>query len=318
VNHVTTTEPAVEVRDLSKTFRTGWPRRRLQPALRGVSFVVPRGAIFGVLGPNGAGKTTLLSILATLLLPDRGQARVLGLDVTRDAHRVRERINLSSGSASFLWSLTPREILDISARSYGLEAAVRRPRVAGLLEQFELAAHAAVPYNELSTGLKQRLALAKAFVNEPELLILDEPTVGLDPDISVRIREQIAALRRSRRMTILLSTHYMREAEQLCDEVVFLREGQILAGGDPGALKREVLLGDRVEFVAEGDAWHGLTDLPGVLACTSAAGRVRVVIDDARKRLPELFRYLDEHGIPVSDVTVSEPTLESVFIELAR
>jgi ABC-2 type transport system ATP-binding protein len=318
VNRVTTTEPAVEVRALEKTFRTGWPRRRSQPALRGVSFVVPRGAIFGVLGPNGAGKTTLLSILATLLLPDRGAARVLGLDVTRDAHRVRERINLSSGSASFLWSLTPCEILDIAGRSYGLSARVRRPRVAGLLEQFELAAHAAVPYNELSTGLKQRLALAKAFVNDPELLILDEPTVGLDPDISVRIREQIGTLRRSRRMTILLSTHHMREAEQLCDEVVFLREGRILASGDPGSLKREVLLGDRVEFVVADDTWGGLTGVPGVLACTSAAGRVRVVVDDARKRLPELFRHLDERGITVSDVTVTEPTLESVFIELAR
>ena len=318
MNRVTTTEPAVEVRALEKTFRTGWPRRRSQPALRGVSFVVPRGAIFGVLGPNGAGKTTLLSILATLLLPDRGAARVLGLDVTRDAHRVRERINLSSGSASFLWSLTPCEILDIAARSYGLVARVRRPRVAGLLEQFELAAHAAVPYNELSTGLKQRLALAKAFVNDPELLILDEPTVGLDPDISVRVREQIGTLRRSRRMTILLSTHYMREAEQLCDEVVFLREGRILASGDPGSLKREVLLGDRVEFVVADDTWGGLTGVPGVLACTSAAGRVRVVVDDARKRLPELFRHLDERGITVSDVTVTEPTLESVFIELAR
>jgi ABC-2 type transport system ATP-binding protein len=318
VNFVTTAEPAVEVHDLSKTFRTGWPRRRSQPALRGVSFGVPRGAIFGVLGPNGAGKTTLLSILGTLLLPDRGQARVLGLDVTRDAHRVRERINLSSGSASFLWSLTPREILDIAARSYGLAAGVRRPRVTALLEQFELTAHAAVPYNELSTGLKQRLALAKAFVNDPELLILDEPTVGLDPDISVRIREQIAALRRSRRMTILLSTHYMREAEQLCDEVVFLREGRILASGDPETLKREVLLGDRVELVMEGDTWRGLGRLPGVLACTSADGRVRVVVDDARKRLPEIFRHLDERGVTVSDVTVTEPTLESVFIELAR
>ena len=190
--------------------------------------------------------------------------------------------------------------------------------MAALLEQFELTAHAKVPYNELSTGLKQRLALAKAFVNDPELLILDEPTVGLDPDISVRIREQIAALRRSRRMTILLSTHYMREAEQLCDEVAFLRAGEILAGGDPATLKREVLLGDRVEFVVEGDAWRGLADLPGVLSCTSSAGRVRVIVDDARKRLPEIFRHLDERGIPVSDVTVTEPTLESVFIELAR
>ena len=315
---MTATEPAVEVRDLSKTFRTGWPRRRSQPALRGVSFAVPHGAIFGVLGPNGAGKTTLLSILATLLLPDLGEARVLGLDVTRHAHRVRERINLSSGSASFLWSLTPREILDVAARSYGLTGRIRGPRVAGLLDQFELVEHAGVPYNELSTGLKQRLALAKAFVNDPELLILDEPTVGLDPDISVRIREQIAALRRSRRMTILLSTHYMREAEQLCDEVVFLREGRILAGGDPASLKREILLGDRVEFLLEGEAWRGLAGLPGVQACTSTAGRVRVVVDDARKRLPELFRHLDERGIQVSDVTVTEPTLESVFIELAR
>jgi ABC-2 type transport system ATP-binding protein len=315
---VTTTESAVEVRDLSKTFRSGWPRRRVQPALRGVSFVVPRGAIFGVLGPNGAGKTTLLSILATLLVPDRGEARVLGFDVTRDAHRVRERINLSSGSASFLWSLTSREILDVAARSYGLAGAGRRARVAALLEQFELTAHAAVPYNELSTGLKQRLALAKAFVNDPELLILDEPTVGLDPDISARVREQIAALRRARGMTILLSTHYMREAEQLCDDVVFLRAGQILARGDPGTLKREILLGDRVELAVEGEGWRGVAGLPGVLACASEAGRLRVVVDDARKRLPELLRHLDEHGVPVSDVTVVEPTLESVFIELAR
>jgi ABC-2 type transport system ATP-binding protein len=318
MSHVTTTEPAVEVRDLAKTFRTGWPRRRAQPALRGVSFTVPRGAIFGVLGPNGAGKTTLLSILATLLVPDAGHARVLGLDVIGDAHRVRERINLSSGSASFLWSLTPQEILDVAARSYGLGGAIRRTRVGALLQQFELTAHAAVPYNELSTGLKQRLALAKAFVNDPEVLILDEPTVGLDPDIATRIRGQIVALRRARRVTILLSTHYMKEAEQLCDEVVFLREGQILARGDPGTLKREVLLGDRVELVVEGEGWRGVKDLPGVLACGLETGRLRVVVDDARKRLPELLRHLDERGVPVTDVTVAEPTLESVFIELAR
>ena len=318
MSYVTTTEAAVEVRDLSKTFRTGWPRRRVQPALRGVSFTVPRGAIFGVLGPNGAGKTTLLSILATLLTPDTGQARVLGLDVTADAHRVRERINLSSGSASFLWSLTPGEVLDVTARSYGLGGALRRTRVAALLEQFELTAHRGVPYNELSTGLKQRLALAKAFVNDPELLILDEPTVGLDPDISARIREQIAALRRMRRVTILLSTHYMKEAEQLCDDVVFLRQGEILARGDPGTLKREILLGDRVELAVEGEGWEGLKDLPGVLACVVEDGHVRAVVDDARKRLPEVLRHLGERGVPVTDVTVTEPTLESVFIELAR
>jgi ABC-2 type transport system ATP-binding protein len=283
-----------------------------------VSFVVPRGAIFGVLGPNGAGKTTLLSILATLLVPDRGDARVLGLDVRREARRLRERINLSSGSASFLWSLTPREVLDVAARTYGVAGARRRARVEELLAQFELTAHASVPYNELSTGLRQRLALAKAFVNDPELLILDEPTVGLDPDIAVRVREQIAALRGARRMTILLSTHYMREAEQLCDELVFLREGSIHARGDPATLKRQILLGDRLELLVASPAWRGLAGLPGVLACTGEGTRVQLVVDDARKRLPEILRYLDEQEASASEVVVTEPTLESVFIELAR
>jgi len=194
----------------------------------------------------------------------------------------------------------------------------RRVQVDRLLEQFELTAFAGRPYNELSTGLKQRLALAKAFINDPELLILDEPTVGLDPDVSVRIREQIAGLRRTRPITILLSTHYMREADQLCDEVVFLRQGLILARGDPQSLKRQILSGDRIVLVVEGDGWGGLSGLPGVLACTGAGNRVECVVDDARKRLPEIFHHLTEQGIAVSDVTVAEPTLESVFIELAR
>ncbi|MGH7321908.1 MAG: ATP-binding cassette domain-containing protein [Candidatus Rokuibacteriota bacterium] len=309
---------AVEVRGLEKTFIAGWPRRRRQVALRGVSFEVPQGTIFGVLGPNGAGKTTLLSILATLLLPDRGVARMLGLDVVRDANRLRERINMATGTASFLWSLAPREILDIAGRSYGLTARVRRAQVERLLDQFELTPFADLPYNELSTGLKQRMALAKAFINEPELLILDEPTVGLDPDISVRIREQIASLRRARRMTILLSTHYMREAEQLCDDIVFLRSGAILARGDASSLKRQILSGDRILMTVEGDEWKGLAGLPGVLACTGDGSRVECVVDDGRKRLPEVLRYLMERGVGVGDVSVSEPSLESVFIELAR
>ncbi|HEV8309240.1 MAG TPA: ABC transporter ATP-binding protein [Methylomirabilota bacterium] len=308
----------VEVRELEKIFRAPWPRRHRQVALRGVSFAVPEGAIFGILGPNGAGKTTLLSILATLLLPDRGEARVLGLDVVRDARRLRERINMASGSTSFLWSLTPREVLDVTGRTYGLARAARARRVAALLEQFELAAFADVPYNELSTGLRQRLALAKAFVNDPELLILDEPTVGLDPDVAVRVREEIAALRRVRGMTILLSTHYMREAEQLCDDIAFLRNGAILARGDAQSLKRQIFMGDRILLSVEGEGWTGIGRLPGVLAVRSEVSRVEALVDDARKRLPEILRHLMEQGVPVTDVSVAEPSLESVFIELAR
>src|SRR5215470_16362248 len=169
---------AVDARDLRKTFTSGWWGRRRTEALRGATLQVPRGAIFGLLGPNGAGKTTLLSILATLLLPDGGTARVLGHDVVREAFAIRRRLNMASGNASFVWSLRPAEVLTFYGRLYGLSGAHLRRRVDVLIERCELGPHRKTEYNALSTGLKQRLAFAKALLNEPEVLFLDEPTLG--------------------------------------------------------------------------------------------------------------------------------------------
>src|SRR5262245_19357195 len=165
---------AVDARGLTKTFRGGWLGRRRTEALRGASLQVPRGVIFGLLGPNGAGKTTLLSILATLLLPDAGSATVLGHDVMTDAFAIRQRLNMVSGNASFIWSLRPKEILTFYGRLYGLSGRVLERRVEELIERCELGPHRKTEYNELSTGLKQRVAFAKALVNDPEVLFLDE------------------------------------------------------------------------------------------------------------------------------------------------
>ncbi len=194
---------AIDAREVAKTFRSGWLRPRETAALRGATLAVPRGAIVGLLGPNGAGKTTFLSILATLLIPDRGTVRVLGLDVVRDSMALRRRLNMASGRPSFLWSLRVAEIVAFYGRLYGLSGAALRARVDALIEQYELTPYRRVPYSELSTGLKQRVALAKSLVNDPELLFLDEPTLGLDPDVSMRVRAHIAALRRERGVTIL-------------------------------------------------------------------------------------------------------------------
>ena len=309
---------AIDAREVAKTFRSGWFRPRLTEALRGVTLEVPRGAIVGLLGPNGAGKTTFLSILATLLIPDRGTARVLGLDVVRDSMALRRRLNMASGRPSFLWSLRVSEIISFYGRLYGLSGAALRARVDTLIEQYELTEYRRVPYSELSTGLKQRVALAKSLVNDPELLFLDEPTLGLDPDVSVRVRAHIAALRRERGMTIVLTTHYMREAEELCDEVAFIKAGRILDAGTPDELKRRIGLGDVIALRLEPVAPAWLAEAAGVLRCATDDGWTKCTVDDAEKRLPDLLRQLYADGVTVRNVRVREPELEEVFVELAR
>jgi ABC-2 type transport system ATP-binding protein len=309
---------AVDARDLRKTFQSGWLKRRRTEALRGASLQVQQGQIFGLLGPNGAGKTTLLSILATLLIPDSGSAHLLGHDVVRDPGPVRQRINLASGNASFVWSLRPAEVLGFYGRLYGLAGVALRRRVDHLIESLELGAHLHREYNELSTGLKQRLSLAKALLNDPEVLFLDEPTLGLDPDVSVRIRAQIAALRRERGTTIILTTHYMREAEELCDEIAFIKSGRILAQGPADALKRQIRIGEVIALRLDPPAPAGLAELPGVLEVRVGGDRLECAVDSVEKRLPELLRWLHDQGVVVRDCQVQEPDLEEVFVELAR
>jgi ABC-2 type transport system ATP-binding protein len=309
---------AVDARDLVKTFRSGWLRRRRTQALRGASLQVPRGAILGLLGPNGAGKTTLLSILATLLLPDSGSATVLGHDIVRDPFAVRRRLNMASGNASFVWSLRPAEVLSFYGRLYGLSGAVLRRRVEDLIERSELGPHRRTEYNELSTGLKQRLAFAKALLNEPEVLFLDEPTLGLDPDVSIRIRTQIAELRRERGTTIILTTHYMREAEELCDTIAFIKGGRILAEGSADGLKRQIRIGDVIALRLDPPLPERLGELPGILQLHVRGERVECTVDAADKRLPEILRWLVEQGVLVRECQVKEHDLEEVFVELAR
>jgi ABC-2 type transport system ATP-binding protein len=225
---------------------------------------------------------------------------------------------MASGRPSFLWSLRVAEIVAFYGRLYGLHGAALARRVDALVEQYELTAYRRTPYNELSTGLKQRVALAKALVNDPELLFLDEPTLGLDPDVSVRVRRHIADLRRERGMTIVLTTHYMREAEELCDEIAFIKDGRILARGTAAELKRQIRLGDVIALKLDPPRLPWLAEAPGVLRLEEGDGWVACTVDDAEKRLPELLRAFHAEGVVVRNVQVREPELEEVFVELAR
>ena len=269
-------QTAIAACGIVKGFRKGlWGP--VTPVLQEVDLNVAPGAIFGVLGPNGAGKTTLISILATLLLPDAGQARVLGLDVVRQANRLKERINLAASGAHFLWCMTAEDSLKFYGRLYGLGGRALRDKVDTLLDLFGLTPHRAVTFERLSTGLKQRLSLAKALINDPELLFLDEPTTGLDQEMAQLIREEILRLNRDLGVTILLTTHNLREAEMLCSEVAFLKEGRLISKGRIPELQQSLGLGDHLSLVFQASpAPLDYGRLPGVLQYAVADSRVEL------------------------------------------
>ena len=311
-------QPAISAQGIGKGFRTGlWGP--VKEVLRQVDLTVAPGAIFGVLGPNGAGKTTLISILATLLLPDTGRAEVLGLDVVRQAAALKERINLAASGAHFLWCMTVSDNLRFYGRLYGLGGRALTDKIEKLLDLFGLAEHRAVTFERLSTGLKQRLALAKALINDPELLFLDEPTSGLDQDMAHHIREEILRLNRETGVTMLLTTHNLREAEMLCTEVAFLKGGQLISEGRIPDLQRRLGLGDHLGLIfQDSPASLDYGRLPGVLSHTVRDSRVDLVLDRMDERLPAILEavYLTEKKL--AKVLVKPVDLEEIYHEITH
>ena len=204
-----------------------------------MSLQIRQGEIFGILGPNGAGKTTFLNILSTLLLPDAGTVTILGIPSTpKNSRRLRSFLNMSSGYPNFPWCLSVEENLRFYGRLYGLSGRVLEQRIARLVKLLELERFAKVPFDELSSGTKQKLALAKAMINEPKIIFLDEPTLGLDPHVAVKMRETVLDIQRETQVTVLLTTHNMPEAEALCGRIAFIKDGRILKVASPAELKQ--------------------------------------------------------------------------------
>jgi len=311
-------QPAILAEGIGKGFRTGlW--NPVKPVLRQVDLTVAPGAIFGVLGPNGAGKTTLISILATLLLPDRGRAQVLGMDVVRQASALKGRINLAASGSHFLWCMTVADSLRFYGRLYGLGGRALNHKVERLLDLFGLAEHRAVTFERLSTGLKQRLSLAKALINDPELLFLDEPTSGLDQDMAHQIRGEILRLNRETGVTMLLTTHNLREAEMLCTEVAFLKDGQLISEGRIPDLQRRLGLGDHLSLIfPDSPAPLDYHRLPGVLHYTVQETRVDLVLDRVDERLPLLLEAVYGTGTKPVKVVVKPVDLEEIYHEITR
>jgi len=310
---------AIKAEGIFKTFRSGWWGRKQKLVLKGIDLQIEEGEIFGILGPNGAGKTTLLSILSTLLFPDRGKIQILGMDGLRDGHRIRAKVNISSGNANFLWSLTVKENLHFYGMLYGLNGNHRTEKIKALIKLFNLEEHQDVSFDRLSTGMKQRLSLAKSLINDPAVLFLDEPTVGLDPSVSITIREQVRLIQKERKMTVLLTTHNMKEAEYLCDRIAFLKDGEILTTGTTETLKRMTRMGDVVKIEFMGTILEDeLLRAEGVINYGISGNLCEIIVDDVERRLGKLVVLLSQGGAQIKKVTLGQTDLEDVFIEFAK
>jgi ABC-2 type transport system ATP-binding protein len=300
---------------------------RCVEALKGVTFDIPEGDVFGILGPNGAGKTTLMRVLATLIVPASGQVAVGGFDVVREAKRVRELIGLAAGSErSFYYRLTGEQNLRFFAAAQGIPPRTARTRISELLGFFDLVDASDRQYMTYSTGMRRKLLIARALLHDPEIVILDEPTASLDPVSAKKLRSKITEMNQADK-TIILSTHYLGEAEELCPHISLLKEGLIIAQGSPrsiidsigerSVLKlvisnfREEVLQESTTSLWEVDYDAKMLDPPIGLA------ELRVLYRKQQDVLPELVRTLVSHDVRILSLEDARPTLEDAFLRLS-
>jgi ABC-2 type transport system ATP-binding protein len=304
-------EPAILVEGLTKRFGA-------LEALDGVEMSVPPGTVLGLLGPNGAGKTTLVRILATTLLPDAGRARVLGVDVVRQANLLRPSIGLAGQSAAVDEALTARENLRLIGELCHRRRSAIDAQVDALIERFGLSGNDRRPARTFSGGMRRRLDLAAALVHRPRVVFLDEPTTGLDPNGRVELWEMIRELV-AEGTTVLLTTQYLEEADRLSDSIVLINHGCIIARGTPDELKKTLgttILEVRFSDTASARVAAGLIDQRGIRSSALGSDTVAVRLSDRGPQVLDVVRTLDAHRVAPISLGIREPTLEDVFRQL--
>ena len=317
----------IEARELRRTYQTSTGvvrRKRLEvEAVRGISFSVREGELFGLLGPNGAGKTTTIKMLITLLLPTSGEARVLGLDVVEHAREVRKRIGYVFGGDRGLYErLSARDNLRYFAELYGVSGKAQRARIDEVFELVGLKGREQERVEGYSRGMRQRLHIARGILHDPQVVFLDEPTIGVDPVGARELRQTIADLIAAGK-TVLLTTHYMFEADALCDRIAVIARGQIVGEGTPDELKAGVAEGQITEIEVFGVDDAILARLRGVESVTAVTVEERdqkqlVIVQSTGERelTAPLLAQLD--GVEVGRVSSREPTLEDAYVALVE
>ena len=287
-------------------------------AVDGISLDVKKGELFGLLGPNGAGKSTLIGMLSTMLRPSFGNARVWGYNIKSDSTKVRKSIGIVFQDTTLDQKLTGRENLDLHGRLYGLAKKERHERIQEVLELVELTKWADQTVSKYSGGMMRRLEIARGLMHHPNVLFLDEPTLGLDPQTRNHIWEYIKQLNREKNITMVLTTHYMEEADQLCNRIAIIDNGKIVTMGTPGELKAS-LGGDMItlELPSENDAEklkEIYTRRTGNEKFTVSDKKVHITENSGERAIPEILKITSELELEILSVNLHKPTLDDVFL----
>jgi ABC-2 type transport system ATP-binding protein len=299
---------AIEVNNLVKEYGS-------LKAVDDVSLTVRQGTIFGLLGPNGAGKTTLISMLVTMRRPTSGKAKVNGFDVQHEPDKVRKSIGIVFQDPSLDDELTAKENLDMHASMYGVPKDKREAKVRELMGIVGLQDKLDVQVKKFSGGMKRRLEIARGLLHEPKVLFLDEPTIGLDPQTRAGIWDYVTRLNREKGVTIIMTTHYMDEADRVCNSMAIIDNGKIIASGTPEALKN-ALGGDVISIKCGDDdkCAESLSKLKWVKSTLKHDGFIDVRVDRGEERIPKVLQLMEKQGILVESVNLRKPSLDDVFL----
>ena len=275
--------------------------------------------VFGLLGPNGAGKTTLIRMLVTVLPPTEGTATVAGADIVNEADQVRQRIGVVTQASTLDIELTALQNMNLYGMYYGIPRKRRQEKIQELLEVVGLADRAKIPVASYSGGMKRRLEIVRALVSEPKVLFLDEPTTGLDPQARAAVLEYVKRIHKEHGITLVITTHYLDEAENLCDKLAIVDHGRVVAEGTPTELKRKISGGDIVEadFILLPDAaFKAMKAADFVLEIKKRDGGLTILVKNGAEAVPKLVSLVDSNGGKLRTITLRQLTLDDVFLEV--
>jgi len=306
-------EYAIDLKDIRKSYGK-------EDILKGITLKIEKNQIYGILGPNGAGKSTLLGILSTLLTHDSGTVSILGMDPNTERSAIAKRTNISTGATSFFYTFTPKEILKYYGLLYGIRQPQLNNKIDELIRDLNITSFENQKFSNLSTGMKQKIALAKSLINDPELLFLDELTIGLDVEVAKDIRDYIRSLPGKKGTTIILTSHNLFEIEELCEKIAIIKQGKIIAEGSVRDIKKDIQFENTITIALYDEKVDlaFLEDIKGIIDYNQSGSELTIHTKESAEYAEQIISRLKEKHTRIKGLEITKTSLEDIFLKITK